>query len=278
MTRLFAALALVLALAAAAPAAAQTDPYGFCASVVPQRQSVEGFESAVYRRASNRDLRLHVLQPTGFAGPRPAILFFFGGGWRNGDVAAFSRQARAFAARGYVAILADYRVQCRDKTSPLASVEDARAVYDWVLGEGVARHAIDAARVVLSGASSGGHLALMAAIKADRKPAALLLFNPAIDLVGPAAIYLKPFARGISPSVLPLDDLPPMMILQGKADSVTPYAAAHAYCGRINALKRTCLLVGYDGAEHGFFYDGEAYDDTLRRGLEFLEPRIRPSE
>ena len=264
---------LLLALALATPAAAQADPRGTCAGVVPQRQTVDGFEAVIYRRASNRDLKLHILQPTGFAGPRPAVLFFFGGGWRNGDVAAFSRQARAFAARGYVAILADYRVECRDKTSPLASVDDARAAYAWVRDQGVAKYGVDPARIVLSGASSGGHLALMAAIRAEKRPAALVLFNPAIDLFNPAPIYLKPVARGISPSVLPIEGLPPMIILQGKADSVTPYDAAHAYCGRINAAKQTCQLVGYAGAEHGFFHDA-GYEDTLKRGLTFLEPLI----
>lgn len=273
------AAALLFALALSLPSAAQSDPRGTCAGVVPQRQAVEGFEPVVYRRASSRDLKLHILQPSGFSGPRPAVLFFFGGGWRNGDVAAFARQARAFAAQGYVAVLADYRVQCRDGTSPLASVEDAEAAYAWVRGEGVASHGIDPKRIVLSGASSGGHLAIMAAYRAPAvaRPAALLLFNPAIDLVNPAPIYLRPFARGISPSVLPIDGLPPMIVMQGKADTVTPYAAVHDFCARINDARRTCQLVGYAGAEHGFFHEGGGYDDTLKRGLDFLNTRIAPA-
>ena len=273
MIRLLTALLLLVV---ATPALAQNDSRGTCASVVPQRQAVDGFEAVVYRRASDRDLKLHILRPTGFSGPRPAVLFFFGGGWRNGDVAAFSRQARAFAAKGFVTLLADYRVECRDRTSPLASVDDARAAYAWVRDQGVAGYGVDPRRIVLSGASSGGHLALMAAIRAETRPAALLLFNPAIDLFNPAPIYLKPVARGISPSVLPIEGLPPMIILQGKADSVTPYDAAHAYCARVNAAKQTCQLVGYAGAEHGFFHEGEGYDDTLKRGLAFLEPLMDP--
>jgi len=275
MSRVLALLPLLLAAIVVGPAHAQrADPRGTCAGVTPQRETVEGFQPHVYRRASNRDLRLHVLTPTGFSGPRPAVVFFFGGGWRNGDVAAFERQARAFVARGYVAVLADYRVQCRDGTSPLASVEDAVAVHAWVRDKGP-EFGIDTNRIVLAGASSGGHLALMGALKAPpaAKPAALLLFNPAIDLVNPAPIHLKLFARGLSPSVQPIADLPPMIIFQGKADSVTPYAAADDYCARINEAKRTCILVGYAGAEHGFFYDA-GYDDTLRRGIEFLRTRV----
>lgn len=277
MHRLLASVFLLLALQTV-PALGAEDPRGTCAQVVPQRQTVEGFEPVIYRHARNRDLKLHILRPSGFAGPRPAILFFFGGGWRNGDVAAFSRQARAFAAQGYVAILANYRVQCRDRTSPLASVEDAQAAYAWRRGDGVARYGVDPTRIVLSGASSGGHLALMAAIKAQERPAALLLFNPAVDLVNPAPIYLKPMAQGISPSVLPIEGLPPMLILHGKADSVVPYASVETYCGKLNKAGRTCRLVGYVGAEHGFFHEGDGYTDTLSRGQAFLDPLIRPAD
>ena len=40
---------------------------------------------------------------------RPAIVFFFGGGWTNGTIKSFETQASYLASRGMVAEQADYR-------------------------------------------------------------------------------------------------------------------------------------------------------------------------
>ena len=151
------ALATLALIVLSAPAAAESaGPRDGCAVVKPQREAVPGFEAVVYRRASNRDLKLHVLRPTGFPGLRPAVVFFFGGGWRNGDVAVFQRQARAFVAQGYVAVLADYRVQCRDGTSPLAAQMTPAPPTAGPAPWGAADFGIDPGRIVLSGPGRAG--------------------------------------------------------------------------------------------------------------------------
>ena len=67
-----------------------------------------GLPWVVYRRVGGRSLRLWFRYPEKAATrARPAVLFFFGGGYRVGTPAQFDYQARTLAAAGVVGILAD---------------------------------------------------------------------------------------------------------------------------------------------------------------------------
>jgi acetyl esterase/lipase len=288
-------LALLLGACAQAPRQPESAPaadepqdpalaavFGGCRGVQPQPETLAGARSFTYAKASGRELRIHLFESA--AGPaeaRPAVLFFFGGGWRAGRVESFQRQARAFVDAGYVALLADYRVKCRDGTTPLASLEDARAAYAWLRAQ-APRLGVDRSRIVLAGGSAGGHLALATAQKAvasGEQPAALWLLNPAVDLFGPAPWYLKPAALAISPSLLPVWDLPPTLIQHGEADVVVPIASVQAFCERARSRERVCELQRYPGLGHSFYHrrtpeaalqGRSAYQDTLARAFDFL--------
>jgi|TARA_R110002012_G_scaffold23889_5_gene80628 acetyl esterase len=251
-----------------------------CVGVKAQPSSLRDAQSFTYRRASDRDLKLHVFSPAGSPKQaRPAILFFFGGGWRVGKISALEPQAREFAKQGYVTILADYRVKCRDGTTILAAQEDARAAWDWVRNHH-SQLGVDPKRIVLAGGSAGGQLALATAQKSpeDAKPAALMLFNPAVDLVTPAAWWAKPIAKRISPSTLPVDALPPTLIFHGTGDHRVPIQTVKAFCRRARETDRICEVVSYAGQEHGFYHSNRItpglginpYRDTLDRSEAFL--------
>ncbi|EOR93535.1 lipase, putative esterase [Arcticibacter svalbardensis MN12-7] len=89
-----------------------------------------------------------------------------------------------------IAILADYRVFSRNKTSPFEAVKDARSAMRYIRIHSEELQ-IDTSEIVASGASAGGHLAAacdLIAIDEARedksvstKPAALVLFNPVVD-------------------------------------------------------------------------------------------------
>src|SRR5690606_36825431 len=120
-----------------------------------------------------------------------AIVFFFGGAWTMGTVEQFVPQATHLAARGMVAIVADYRVFGRHGTSAFEAIADARSAIRWVRGH-AQELGIDPDRIAAGGGSAGGHLAASTALldgpddpgddlRVSARPSALVLFNPAVD-------------------------------------------------------------------------------------------------
>src|SRR5437762_2199085 len=87
-----------------------------------------------YKQTPQAKLELVVHYPPGWqAGDqRGAIVFFFGGGWTNGNLRQFEPQSIYLAGRGMVAVRADYRVKSRHKVTPDQCVEDAKSAIRWV--------------------------------------------------------------------------------------------------------------------------------------------------
>jgi acetyl esterase len=112
----------------------------------------------------------------------------------------------------------------------------------------------------------------------DQKPAAILLYNPATDLMRFAKPEEEAAARAISPSQLPLEHLPPTAIFHGTADRTVPFEEARAFCARAQSAGAACELNAYAGRDHSFFHDKTVdpalgfapYDDTLAKSLAFL--------
>lgn len=256
-----------------------------CNDIRPSPASLEGWTSFGYDESGPRPLLIHVLRPGPASEPAPAVLFFFGGGWRVGEVTQFADQARAFQQAGYIAALADYRVFCRDGVSPSASTEDAIQAYAWLL-EHAAELGIDSSRVVLAGASAGGQLALNAGLAngdTAAAPRAFVLFNPAIDLTGFAIRWATGLpqdeARRISPAFFDLAALPPTVIFHGQNDRLVRIGSVRAFCAHAVQVGRICELHEYAGQGHGFFNSREEYATlgtspfaaTLAGALEFLQ-------
>ena len=257
---------------------------GLSQGVSPQPLTLDGAAAHVYKKVDDVELRLHVFAPPDHsaASRRPAIVLFFGGGWRGGTVQQFVPQATHLAARGMVVILVDYRVSARHKTTPFDSMSDAKSAIRWVRSRATDL-GIDATRIAAGGGSSGGHIALSAAVISgfetpgedlaiSSRPDALVLFNPPVDTSA-----IAPFGdRGKEGS--PLHhlgrNLPPMLILHGKADATVPFSTVEQFCAEARKLENRCELVGYDDAPHGFFNrriaDGKWANATLMEADRFL--------
>src|SRR5687768_17237342 len=69
-------------------------------------------EKRVYKETGDTKLELWIYKPADWKATdhRGAIVFFHGGGWRNGSPNAFSRQSAKLAERGMVAISVQYRL------------------------------------------------------------------------------------------------------------------------------------------------------------------------
>ncbi len=256
----------------------------------------EGIRSEVYKNIGEVALSLYIFEPA--SGPksgRPAIVFFFGGGWNNGSPAQFEQQCRHLASRGMVAITADYRVGSRHKVKPTACVADAKSAIRWVR-QNATRLGLDPQRIAAGGGSAGGHLAAATAtlpefdepaenLEVSSVPNALVLFNPVLVLApmeGPSppdrpawitADRMGTDPENVSPAHHVNRGTPPTIIFHGQADTTVPYATAEAFAREMKAAGNRCELVGYPGQPHGFFNYGRAdgrYQETLAAADTFL--------
>jgi acetyl esterase/lipase len=238
-----------------------------------------------YRKIGSTELKLWIFGESDPKAKKPAIVFFFGGGWNSGSPAQFENQARYFAKRGMIAITADYRVKSRHGVQVVECVKDAKAAIAWVR-ENAERLGIDPGKIAASGGSAGGHLAAstgtISGFGSDERPNAMILFNPASTLA-PITSWQPPGAKtGLSVERLGVEaqvispahhigpHTPPTLILHGKNDTTVPYASVVAFESVMKKAKRPCKLVGYDGASHGFFNRGENYRKTLAEADAFL--------
>ena len=106
-----------------------------------------------------RTLHADVCQPTHKRrGGYPAVLFIHGGGWSSGNRAQHLPMAQQLAAKGYVTVLAEYRLSTEARYP--AAVLDLKAVLRW-LRASAKTYNIDTARVAVWGFSAGGQLAAL---------------------------------------------------------------------------------------------------------------------
>lgn len=244
-----------------------------------------------YKTVDGVELKLWILNPPGHtrSDQRPAVVFFFGGGWVQGTPMHFEHQARALSTLGVVGVLADYRVASRQKTKIEDAVEDAKSAIRWVRAHAT-RLGIDSDRIGAAGGSAGGHLALSTATLPgfersgeDRsiasRPDAVVAFNPAV-MLGPVDGVFEPSEAireragiplaGVSPFHHVREGLPPTLILHGSRDRLIPYRSVVAYCEATTQAGGLCEISLYAGADHGFFNRDPYYEPTLAQMIHFL--------
>ncbi len=259
-----------------------------------------GSHQEVYKRVGDVELKLWIFDPPSHTSQdaSPAIVFFFGGGWKSGSPAQFEQHCRYLSGQGMVAIVADYRVRGRHETLADRSVADAKSAIRWVR-QHAHRLGVDPSKIVAAGGSAGGHLAACTAViqeldepsessEISSVPDAIALFNPAVLLASFEEIEIDEAKRlelesrtGVAPQeISPIHHLraglPPAIIFHGEADTTVGFDTVQRYTEACEALGNRCELVGYPGAAHGFFNygrggePGEYYLDTLSRLHEFL--------
>lgn len=241
--------------------------------------------SFVYKHASDTDLKLIVHFPPGWreGGRRPAIVFFFGGGWANGSPAQFQTQCEALASRGMVAARADYRVKSRQPgITPRDCVEDARSAVRW-MRRNAAMLGIDPDRLAVGGGSAGGHIAACTSLApgvdapgedtgVSCKANALVLYNPVLSF--DARIIRMTHvdadtAAAISPTAHLSKDAPPTLLLYGTADALREQG--DEFLKQAKALGVRCEMYLAEGQKHGFFNRSPWREKTTARVIEFLE-------
>jgi acetyl esterase/lipase len=235
----------------------------------------------VYKKTEEGELTLHCFMPADWKATdkRPVIVFFFGGGWRNGAYTQFVPQAEYFASRGIVAISADYRIESKHKTKPDKAIEDAKTAIRWVRAN-AAKLGIDPDKVIASGGSAGGHLAAATAFvekfggkddpKASCKPNALVLFNPFLNGKGRtiAGSDGTNIAEAMSPTLFLKKDAPPCILFYGTGDAMLDQGKE--YAAKCKELGARAELFTAGDERHGFFNREPWLSVTTRKADEFL--------
>jgi len=217
------------------------------------------------QRAGARDLALDIFAPATGA-THTAVILLHGGGWAFGDRAQMHPYAEKLAAHGFTAIAAEYRL-LSEAPWP-AQIIDVQNVITWVF-EKAGQLGIDPGKIALEGFSAGGHLALLAAGRADfgapiTPVAAVVSFFAPVLLTAevmpvrppPIAALLAggddEVARRASPLTYVAPGYPPTFLLHGAADKMVPPQASQQFFAALTGVGTSADLHIYHGANHEF--------------------------
>jgi acetyl esterase len=241
----------------------------------------------VYKKIAERELQLHVFEPAGFktGDKRACYLIIHGGGWTGGAPPRMYPFAAHYAKLGLVGISMSYRLHsAKSGVSVFDCVKDARSAMRYIRAH-AAELGIDPQKIIVSGGSAGGHLAVSTALfdkvneegddlAVSASPNALVLLFPVIDTskegYGQAKIGER--WQELSPAHNVRAGLPPTLIFHGTGDTVTPFAGAKAFHeAMLKAGNRSELDVN-DGGAHGYLMrDKVLFDDTMKKTDAFLK-------
>ena len=235
--------------------------------------------------AAGRQLLARVYQPKAAQRPLfPLVLDLHGGAWAIKDRSAEEQMDRAIASSGVVVVAIDLT---RSPESPHpANIQDAHYGVRWVKSR-ASRWSADASRVGIYGSSTGGHIAILLAMRAhdarygaigldeapdlDARVAYVAARSPITDpyarwqqaekmsredLVQATRLYFRPWEsiRDANPQQIlerrETVSLAPLLILQGGLDENVPPALQEKFVDTYRAAGGDCQYELFEGCEH----------------------------
>jgi acetyl esterase len=121
----------------------------------PERHDVEILRDVAYTGTGHDAHLLDVYRPTKHPGPRPVVLYVHGGGFRILSKDSHWIMGLAFARRGYVVFVVNYRLAPKHKYP--AALEDCAEAFEWV-AKNAARFGGDPSQLIFAGESAGANL------------------------------------------------------------------------------------------------------------------------
>jgi len=201
-----------------------------------------------YLVANNYENKLDLYERRDVPDAQPTLIYIHGGGWTGGTKEAGFNKVLPYLEMGWNVVNVEYRL-ARVSEAP-AAVEDCLCALRWVAANAKAHH-IDVNRLVLTGDSAGGHLALTTGMipesaGLDRecpgvplpKVAAIVdwygitdvndlldgpnLRNYAVQWLGSSPARAET-AKRLSPLEYVRPGVPPVLMIHGDADPTVPY-------------------------------------------------------
>ncbi len=196
----------------------------------------------------------------GDAKTAPVAIFYYGGGWVKGSADEYGWAARAYASKGFVVVVPDYRKVPQVRFP--AFVQDAADAVRWTR-DNIATFGGDPRRIAIVGHSAGAHSVAMLALDPQWLAAAGVpgSVKAAVGLSGPYDFY--PFtgrsvaAMGQWPNpaeTQPLNyarkEAPPMMLITGTADTTVRPKNARNLFKALKAVGAIAVEKEYEGLGH----------------------------
>ena len=222
-------------------------------------------KDVVFGKGGDMDLKLDIYRPPAGTEKRMATIHFHGGGFAGGSKDSLADRIRPYAALGYVAIAAQYRLS--GQAGYPALVHDAKAAIRWVRANAKTL-GIEPARIATVGYSAGGYHALFTAGTGDRpefegtggnagvstKVAACLAYYPAQDINGsmmPAGS--TPEARRAAAATTYIAaGFPPTAIFHGYKDVTIPIENSERLAKQLREANVPVEFHAFEGVPHAF--------------------------
>ncbi|MBI5470994.1 MAG: alpha/beta hydrolase [Ignavibacteriae bacterium] len=264
----------------------------------------EIISNITYATANNTALKLDVYVPRNRPAPLPTLILFHGGGWVAGMKEQNVFQLLPYLSMGWAVVNVEYRL-ANNSLAP-AAVEDCRCALRWVASR-AKQFNFDATKIVLTGGSAGGHLALITGMLPENSPfdrqcptndsirwtsgteprvsvAAIVNWFGITDVAdlldGPNAKHYaiewlgsksnrKELAEAVSPLTYVRSGLPPVFTIHGDEDNLVPYSHAERLHKALDKAGVPNKLMTVRGGKHGGF-NRETLISTFVAIREFL--------
>jgi acetyl esterase/lipase len=286
--RLFRGLLMVGILVAAATASwAQMSEAERSAVLIGHDYEVS--PNITYLEANNYAAKLDVYKPREAKSPTPVVMLIHGGGWVEGSKEEESLGILPYLQMGFAVVNVEYRLG-KVSLAP-AAVEDCLCALHWI-GQNAKKYNFDLTKVIVTGGSAGGHLALTSGMipwsagfenecghdedgkwsgpwTSPRPPVAVIInwygiTDVAEMLQGPnirsyavswfgSLANREELAKRVSPLTYVRAGLPPVLTIHGDADPLVPYSQGVRLHEALTKAGVKNQLLTIPGGGHGDF-------------------------
>lgn len=227
--------------------------------------------------------------------PRRTLIQIHGGGWISGDKADVANWLIHYVEKGWNVVNLNYRIG--NHSAPDA-IDDVMCAIKWV-GEHAKTYNFDTSKIVITGFSSGGHLALIAALMnrelglhrcyaGDQLKVSAVInwfgisdierlenflaknnrLNYPLRWIGQKS-RVNSFSKKYSPIYHVTAQSPAILTIHGDRDTVVPYDQATYFHQALDKYGVKNQLFTLRGGTHGGFSDAQ-YQEAFTKIFSFL--------